>query len=82
MVYKVHFGDRQTNFVVKVTYDDMWIAECDELGLITEAKTYDKLIERVWEIVPELYEMNLGSNPEAVKISFVQEQSYDLRMVF
>ncbi|WP_256125185.1 DUF1902 domain-containing protein [Photorhabdus luminescens] len=61
-VYKAHFGDRQTSFVVKVTHDDMWIAECDELGLVTEAKTYDELTERVWEIVPELYEMDLGSN--------------------
>ncbi|WP_434524968.1 DUF1902 domain-containing protein [Photorhabdus asymbiotica] len=80
-VYKAHFGDRQTSFVVKVTHDDVWIAECDELGLVTEAKTYDELTARVWEIVPELYEMNgLGNNPDSMKISFVQEQSYDSRI--
>ncbi|WP_118984367.1 DUF1902 domain-containing protein [Photorhabdus sp. CRCIA-P01] len=81
IVYKAHFGDRQTSFVVKVTHDDVWIAECDELGLVTEAKSYDELTERVWEIAPELYELNeLGSNPDGMKISFVQEQSYDSRM--
>ncbi|MCC8375112.1 MULTISPECIES: DUF1902 domain-containing protein [Photorhabdus] len=80
-VYKAHFGDRQTSFVVKITHDDVWIAECDELGLVTEAKSYDELTERVWEIAPELYELNeFGSNPDGMKISFVQEQAYDSRM--
>ncbi|MCW7764329.1 DUF1902 domain-containing protein [Photorhabdus luminescens] len=79
-VYKAHFGDQQVNFVVNVIHDDMWIAECDELGLVTEAKTYDELTERVWEIAPELYEMNLDGNPDGMKISFVQEQSYDSRI--
>ncbi|WP_448511518.1 DUF1902 domain-containing protein [Photorhabdus laumondii] len=44
-VYKAHFGDRQTSFVVKITHDDVWIAECDELGLVTEAKSYDELTD-------------------------------------
>ncbi|TDB57252.1 DUF1902 domain-containing protein [Photorhabdus khanii] len=80
-VYKAHFGDQQINFVVKVTHDDVWIAECDELGLVTEAKSYDELTERVWEIAPELYELNgLGNYPDGMRISFVQEQSYDSRI--
>ncbi|KER03391.1 MULTISPECIES: DUF1902 domain-containing protein [Photorhabdus] len=80
-VYKAHFCDQQINFVVRVTHDGVWIAECDELGLVTEAKSYDELTERVWEIAPELYELNrLGNYPDGMRISFVQEQSYDSRI--
>ncbi|AOM40160.1 DUF1902 domain-containing protein [Xenorhabdus hominickii] len=61
-------------FVVNVIHADMWIAECDELGLVTEAKTYDELTEKVWEIAPELYEINgLGDHSEVIRIKFVQE---------
>lgn len=38
--------------------DNVWVAECDALGLVTEAPTYEELTERVWQIAPELYEMN------------------------
>ncbi|MEX0445536.1 DUF1902 domain-containing protein [Xenorhabdus sp. SGI246] len=69
-------------FVVNVIHDDMWIAECDELGLVTEAKNYDELIEKVWEIAPELYEINgLGDQSEVIRLKFVQEQSSDSRVV-
>jgi len=37
---------------------DMWIAESDALPLATEAPTLDALIERVWEIAPEIAELN------------------------
>jgi hypothetical protein len=37
---------------------DMWIAESDALPLATEARTLDALIERVWEIAPEIAELN------------------------
>ncbi|MBC8946776.1 MULTISPECIES: DUF1902 domain-containing protein [Xenorhabdus] len=73
---------RLESFVVNVIHDDMWIAECDELGLVTEAKTYDELIEKVWEIAPELYEINgLGDQSEVIRLKFVQEQSSDSRVV-
>lgn len=48
-------------FDVKVRHDhdeNLWVAECDALGLVTEAPTYEELTERVWQIAPELYEMN------------------------
>ena len=44
-------------FTVTVLHDPedgMWIAECDEIGLVTEAETYEKLTGRVWEIAPEI----------------------------
>ena len=44
---------------VHVTFDNgIWTAECDVLGLVTEADTYEALIERVWLIAPELAELN------------------------
>ncbi|EOZ9391046.1 DUF1902 domain-containing protein [Enterobacter cancerogenus] len=61
--------------------DNVWVAQCDALGLVTEAATYEELTERVWEIAPELYVMNgLGSNPVRISLSFNQEQSYSDRI--
>jgi len=61
--------------------DKVWVAQCDALGLVTEAATYEELTERVWEIAPELYVMNgLGSNPARISLSFNQEQSYSDRI--
>jgi hypothetical protein len=37
---------------------DAWIAECDALPLATEAATLDALVKRVWEIAPEVAELN------------------------
>lgn len=68
-------------FVVTVTHDGMWVAECDDLGLVTEAESYDELTNRVWEIAPELYEDNgLGKASDGIRIQFIQEQSSDPRV--
>lgn len=58
--------------VVSVSHiDGIWIAENDDLGLVTEAKSYDDLTERVWEIAPELAELNeLDVDVEDMRISF------------
>jgi hypothetical protein len=37
---------------------DAWIAESDALPLATEAATLDALVQRVWEIAPEIAELN------------------------
>jgi hypothetical protein len=47
----------QHTFTVEVTHDEetgYWIAECDELGVVTEALTYEELTARVWQIAPEM----------------------------
>ena len=66
-------------FDVSIRHDrqeNVWIAECDELGLVTEANTCEELKERVWALAPELYEMNgLGQHPEHIRLSFTQIQS-------
>lgn len=35
-----------------------WIAESDALPIATEAATLDALVERVWDIAPEIVELN------------------------
>lgn len=68
-------------FIVNVFHQDMWIAECDDLGIATEASSYDELTEKVWEIAPELYEMNgFEGDPECIRLSFVHNQGADSRM--
>jgi hypothetical protein len=62
-------------FDVDVYYDhkdNVWIAQCDALGLVTEAATYEELTGRVWEIAPELYGMNgFTNNPSQIGLSFI-----------
>jgi hypothetical protein len=36
----------------------MWIATCEELSVTTGAPSYEALTTRVWEIAPEIAEMN------------------------
>ncbi|WP_151732241.1 DUF1902 domain-containing protein [Acinetobacter ursingii] len=59
-------------FIVNVTHiDGIWVGENDDLGLVTEAKSYDELTERVWEIAPELADLNdLDIDIEDMRITF------------
>ncbi|MBK0000047.1 MULTISPECIES: DUF1902 domain-containing protein [Erwiniaceae] len=72
------------SFNVNVCHDadeGVWVAECEELGLVTEAPTYEELTQRVWDIAPDLYRMNgLGENPEHLRLSFNHQQSYSERI--
>lgn len=58
--------------IVEVTHQDgIWTAECDALGLVTEASDYDALIERARTIAPELAALNgLALDPDALRLSF------------
>nr|VFJ49760.1 MAG: protein of unknown function (DUF1902) [Candidatus Kentron sp. FW] len=59
-------------FTVRVTrFDDVWFAECDRLGLVTEADDYATLRERARRIVPELAEMNgLDVTGQSIRLQF------------
>lgn len=37
---------------------DVWVAEADALPIATEAATLDGLVQRVWEIAPEIAALN------------------------
>lgn len=70
-----------TPFVVNVIRDEeMWIAECDELGLVTEAESYEALTARAWEIAPELAELNgVPVGPEGLSLLFQHYESFPAR---
>ncbi|MDR2154977.1 MAG: DUF1902 domain-containing protein [Burkholderiaceae bacterium] len=49
----------------------VWVAECDALHLVTEAETYEGLVNRVWEVMPDLVEVNgLSLAPTDVRLRF------------
>ena len=57
--------------VIRDPEDGMWIAECDEIGLVTEAGTYEKLTHRVWEIAPEIAVANgFAVTEAAMRLNF------------
>ena len=47
---------------VKMVWDDgIWCAESDdELGIVLESDSFDRLVERVRIAVPEMLELNCG----------------------
>ncbi len=60
-------------FMVTVSVcDGIWTAECDALGLVTEAETYEGLTDRALQIAPELAELN-GFGTGAVRLRFLHE---------
>lgn len=61
-----------TIFDVNVSvYKGIWAAECDLLGLVTEADSYEELTERALEIAPELAELNnVGTESEIIRLRF------------
>lgn len=60
-------------FMVDVSVcDGIWTVECDALGLVTEAESYEELIERARQIAPELAELNNFGNG-VVRLRFLYE---------
>ncbi len=49
------------NIIITIKWDEeasVYIAICDEIGLALESESYDTLINRVKDAVPELLELN------------------------
>ena len=62
-------------FTVNVSVcDGIWTADCDALGLVTEADSYEVLTQRALAIAPELAELN-AVNTANLRLFFTQEQS-------
>ena len=69
-------------FTIKVMHADaeqpqerpMWIATCSALHLVTEAPTFAELRERVWDVLPDILDINsLGLDAEDVSLDFRYE---------
>lgn len=69
-------------FTVNVIHDgDVWVATCDELGLVTEAQDYESLTQRVWDVAGDMLDENdIDQDLECLRLYFVQEQVSDDRM--
>lgn len=69
-------------YLVEVMYDvedniPSWIGTCDKLRLVTEGRTYEELQERIWEIAPEMHELQgYGKESDNIRISFIQTESH------
>jgi hypothetical protein len=62
--------------VIVSVHEGIWTAECDQLGLVTEADSYDELVERACLIAPELAELNhLAVDADKLSLAFFHEQS-------
>ena len=65
-------------FVVKVTVcEGVWTAVCDALGLVTEADSYEQLIERAWEVAPDLIELNAIDVAGDIRLQFTHTKTLD-----
>ena len=61
-------------YEVKVSWDSdarVWVAESDDVpGLVTEADSFDAVVQKVLRMIPELLELNRGQTlkdrPEVV----------------
>lgn len=54
-------GDTIMSIIVYINWDDeakVYIALCDEIGLALESDSYDELINRAKDAIPELLELN------------------------
>lgn len=74
------FPHAQIIFDVRVIRDEesgMWVGVCDGLVLATEAPSYEALVNRVWEIAPEMAQENgLGIALEHLRLRFEFAQSF------
>lgn len=66
--------------IVHVSHTEgFWTAECDELGLVTEAESYEELTDRVWAVAPELAHENLpGFDVDRLRLGFQHIQAANI----
>lgn len=66
-------------FNVSVIFDNeenVWVAECDALGIVTEAKSFENLTKQVQDLVPDMIEANrihLGGKKPYLNFTHVEE---------
>lgn len=69
----------KVTFNVAVIYDNeenLWVAQCDSLGIVTEAKTFELLTQRVQGLVPDMIEANqieLGRRKPFLNFNHLEE---------
>jgi hypothetical protein len=71
-------------YEVQAHWDDAarrWWAESTDIpGLVTEAATFDELVERIMAVAPDLLALNMGLSPDAdVPIHVTAERTAVIR---
>lgn len=70
---------KQRSYIIKADWDNearVWVASSDDVpGLATEAETYERLLDKLRVIVPELLEANgLIENHQDIPIELLAER--------
>ena len=47
---------------------EVWVAVCDTLGIVLESGSYDALIEKIKNAVPEMIELNKIEGVETIEV--------------
>jgi hypothetical protein len=72
-------------FDIDVTYDarsGVWIGLNEQLPVATEANSYEALVDRVWQIAPEMAELNgFMSGEDRVRLRFHQDTEVPLAWI-
>ena len=69
----------RVTFDVAVIYDNeenLWVAQCDLLGIVTEAETFESLTQQVQGLVPDMIAVNqieLGHRKPYLNFSHLEE---------
>ncbi len=59
------------NIKVNIHWDEeaeVWVAVCDTLGIVLESGSYDALIEKIKNAVPEMIELNKIEGVETIEL--------------
>jgi len=75
--------NRAKPFVANVIFDaesGMWVATCDALCVVTEAPSYEALIERFWQIAPEIAHDNGITFDTSSRVQFRHLEDASLRI--
>ncbi|MCR5013132.1 MAG: DUF1902 domain-containing protein [Lachnospiraceae bacterium] len=59
------------NIKVNIHWDEeaeVWVAVCDTLGIVLESGSYDALIEKIKNAVPEMIELNKIEGVETIEV--------------
>lgn len=77
IIERVCLNVEQMIYKIKFLWDEeaaVWIATSEDVpGLVLESSSFDALLERARNAVPELIELN-GHRPDSYKLSYITER--------
>jgi predicted RNase H-like HicB family nuclease len=81
---RLRSGDAMTPLVVNVHWDPdakVWWAESDDVpGLVSEAETFERIVENVIALIPDLLELNGAASKGEIPVCFMADRVEKLRL--